>query len=119
MTDIKCTAAGDLDTTNSELSFVEGIEAIRQDIEMSLRTWLGETPYDEGAGVPYIQIIFKRGTTADAVRFIIEQKILSRDGVTDVLDLNLALDSLNRTATISGRALTDVGLLAFNTGAIA
>ena len=118
MTDLKITPGGDLDTTNSELTWVEGIDAIRQDIEMALRTWLGETPYDAAAGMPYLQIIFQRGTTAEAVRFIVEQKILSRDGVTDILELDSALDRATRTATFTGRVLTDVGILAFNTGAI-
>ena len=53
-----------------------------------------------------------------SVRDHAEQKILSRDGVTDVLELDTAIDTATRTVTISGRVLTDVGLLSFNTGAI-
>ena len=40
----------DLDLTNGDLSFVDRLEAVRQDIEMALRTWLEETPYDRNAG---------------------------------------------------------------------
>ena len=39
----------DLDLTNGELTFVTGRDAIAQDVQMSLRTWLGETPYDTTA----------------------------------------------------------------------
>ena len=36
----------DMDLTNGELSFVTGRDAIAQDVQMNLRTWLGETVYD-------------------------------------------------------------------------
>lgn len=93
----------DLDITNGALSFVSGIEAVRQDIEMALRTWLQETPYDRNAGVPYLQVIFRRGTTPATVRFLIEQKILSRRHVTEVLSLESSFDPATRQLTISGR----------------
>lgn len=93
----------DLDMTNGDLSFVTGIEAVRQDIEMSLRTWLAETPYDRSAGVPYIQIIFQRGTTIDAIRFIIERHIAGIDGVDGVNQLDTAVDKQTRTLTITGK----------------
>ena len=36
----------DMDLTNGDLSFVNGADAIGQDVTMRLRTWLGETVYD-------------------------------------------------------------------------
>lgn len=68
---------------------------------MALRTWMGETPYDRTAGVPYLQIIFAPGTTPQSVRFIVEQIIRSRVGVLDVLDLDVQVDG--DEATITGR----------------
>ena len=93
----------DLDLAKGDLSFVTGIEAVRQDLEMSLRTWLAETPYDRSAGVPYLQIIFRRGTTIEAIRFIIERHIAGIDGVDGVLELDTAVDKDARVMRITGR----------------
>ena len=71
----------DLDLTDGDLSWVIGLDAVIQDCTMTLRTWLEETPYDLGAGVPYLQVIFQRGVSLFAVRFIVEQILLARDGV--------------------------------------
>ena len=95
----------DLDITDGELTFVRGAEAITQDIRMRLRTWLGETPYDRSAGVPYLQVIFERGVEIDAVRFIIENQILNTPGVEQVTSLDVALEPRTRVATITGRVL--------------
>ncbi len=93
----------DLDLTNGELSLVTGIAGVAQAITMKLRTWLGESKYDRNAGVPYMQVIFKRGVRLEAVRFILEQIILSVPGVTEVVDLDFNLDSASREVTITGR----------------
>ena len=93
----------DLDITNGELSFVTGIDAVRQDLEMRLKTWLEETPYDRAAGVPYLQVIFARGVQVQAVRFILETIILDTDGVTEVLELETQIDTLTREFTVTGR----------------
>lgn len=104
----------DLFLENGELEFVTGGEAIRQDIEMRLRTWLGETPYDRSAGVPYLQIIFKRGTTLDAVNFILEQIVRDTPGVEEVLDFKPELDTKTRVLTVTGRARTIDGEIDFS-----
>jgi len=105
----------DVDLTGGDLSWVEGAEAVRQDIEMTLGTWLGETPYDKGAGVPYLQVIFKRGTTQAAIRFIIEHIIRDVDGVDDVLELSTELDRPTRVLTITGRARVGTEVVDFET----
>jgi hypothetical protein len=95
----------DLDLTDGELSFVTGIDAVRQDLEVKLRTFLNETPYDRGAGVPWLQIIFVRGVTISAVRFILEQRILAVDGITEVLQLDTVIDRATRELTVTGRVV--------------
>lgn len=110
---------GDVDLTDGDLWLVTEAEAIRQDIEMELETWLQECVYDRSAGVPYLQIIFRRGTTAQTVRFIVERKILNVSGVTEILELTSALDTDTRVFTASGRVLTDYGEVDFDTGQIA
>lgn len=93
----------DVDLTDGELSFVRLIDAVRQDIEMGLRTWLAETAYDRNAGLPYLQVIFQRGTTVTSIRFIILQFLLARDGVEEVIELDTSVDRNNRELTVTGR----------------
>ena len=95
----------DVDFAGGDLSFVTGIEAVRQDIEMTLRTFLEETPYDSSAGVPWLQVIFVKGTPTTAIEFIIQETILGVDGVTEVLELTTVLDRAARTLTIEGRVV--------------
>lgn len=93
----------DLELLNGELSFVLGKDAIAQDVTMALRTWLGETVYDLSAGVPYLQIIFKgKNPNLTSVRFILEQKILSRPGVLGVALEELELDPNTRELKVAG-----------------
>lgn len=92
----------DMDLTNGDLSFVTGRDAIAQDVQMSLRTWLGETVYDTTAGVPWLQVIFKgKNPNLDSVKFILEQNILRRPGVTGV-DLTLDFDRPSRVLNVTG-----------------
>ena len=98
----------DVDLTGGELSFVRGREAIAQDVQMRLRTWLGETVYDTTAGVPWLQAIFsEKNPDLDSVRFILERQILTTPGVTGIT-LELSFDRPTRTLTISGQ-MTSIG----------
>lgn len=99
----------DLDITNGALSWVTGAAAVRQAVEMALRTFLGECVYDRNAGVPYLQILFKRGTSVAAVRFIFEQQILAVEHVAEVLELDPVIDPVTRVCTITGRVRIDSG----------
>lgn len=98
--------------TNGDLTFVIGIEAVAQDVTMALRTWQGETPYARNVGMPYLQVIFQRGTRPQAVRFIAEQIILGRTGVQEVLELNTDHDTLTRVLTLTGRLRANGGEIA-------
>ncbi len=94
----------DMDLTNGDLTFVDGKEAIAQDVTMALRTWLGETVYDTTVGVPYLQVIFKgKNPNLTSIRFILEQIILRRPGVTGVALEELDLDRSTRVLTVAGK----------------
>jgi len=92
----------DIDITNGKLSFVTGIEAIAQSVVMKWRTWLGETAYDITAGVPYLQVIFKKNTNTDSIRYILEQKARSVPGVTSVY-LNVRFNKQTRVLSLTGK----------------
>ena len=104
---------GDMVLENGELSFVTGQAAIGQHIEMRLKTFLGETVYDQAAGVPYLQIIFQRQTPLDSVEFILKSIIEATPGVTGT-DLALTLDSRTRILSVTGTAQTIEGDVDFD-----
>jgi len=101
--DLKINNVSDLLIQNGDLVFVKGGEAIAQHIRMRLATWLGETPYDEKAGMPYLTIIFQPNTTPEAVKFILERGVLSTPGVTGV-NLDFVIDRQTRVLTVTGTA---------------
>ena len=93
----------DLDLTNGDVTMITGPEAIAQDIQMGLRTWLGESIYDRSAGVPYLQVIFKRGTPIGTIEQILKEYIESRRGVIQVTEITVTLlDPMTRQLKLSG-----------------
>jgi len=65
------------------------------------------------AGLPYEQVIFQKGTSLTAVRFIVEQALLARKGVVAVLELNTELNRATRELTITGRVKVDGSVVDF------
>ena len=104
----------DLDITNGVLSFVTGRDAIRQHLEMRLRTFLEEYVYDRSAGVPWVQVIFKRNTSLASVDAILRQVITATPGVEEVIELNLDVNRSTRVLTGTGRVRSSEGVLNFN-----
>jgi len=111
--DLKLTG-DDMDLTDGELSFVRSKEAIAQDIDMSTSTWLGESVYNTTAGIPYTQVIFVgKNPDLNTVKFILEQRVLSRPGVINV-EITPTLDSATRVLTATGKADTIEGEIDFS-----
>ena len=101
-------------TQDQDLLLVTGQDAIAQHILMRLRVWLGETPYDESEGVPYLQVIFKGTADLQATKFILTDNILRTPGVTGAELDPLVLDSATRELTVTGRATTIEGDVDFS-----
>jgi len=97
---------------DGDLSLVKDGEAISQHVGMRLRTWLGETPYNQAAGVPYETIIFQPGTDINAIQFILEQVVLNTPGVTGV-QLTLDVNRETRVLTVTGTAQSINGPIDF------
>lgn len=108
MSDIKA-SDGDVVISGADFVLATGLEGHIQDIERTLRTWLGESVYNRLAGLPYEQVIFQVGTTPEAARFIIEQRLNARDSVENVEELSTTIDQSTRKLTISGTVATPGG----------
>lgn len=99
--DLKLDTNSDLLIQGGDFSWVKGAEAIGQHVKMRLQTWLSETPYDQSAGAPYLQVIFQPSTSREAVKFILERVILATPGVTGV-QLSFVFDNATREMTVTG-----------------
>jgi hypothetical protein len=103
----------DLAIDGGELALVSNADAIGQHLRLRLQTWLGETPYDQSAGVPYLQVMFDPNTTDLARKFILQQQILATPGVTGVELLEVVADRQTRVLSVSGRATSINGPVDF------
>lgn len=106
----------DMVIIDGELQFVTGQEAIGQDIQMRLKTWLEETVYDLNAGVPYLQVIFgNRSPNLNAIRFILQSIVLATPGVISLVEaFTTDLDTQTRELTVTGTAITIEGNVDFS-----
>ncbi len=108
-------ATGDLDLTNSRVRLTQNIEeAVRQKLEITLRTFRGELFSNINFGVPYLenednpvqlfgeasQIVFDTE---------IKSQILSVEGVVDILSYNSFLSPIDGILDINFKATTESG----------
>ena len=109
------TLGNDMEIVNGDLSFADDKLGKAQDIAMNLRTFVGEpgTVYDTTAGIPWTQIIFRKGTTSDTVLLVIQDNVLRRAGVNST-DLTVTIDTATRVATATGTIDTDDGNIDFS-----
>lgn len=112
--DLQATSTGDLAIVDGELAWVTAQEAIAQHIAFRLRTALGECRYNTGEVVPWLQVIFRPGTTDQARRFILEQSVMGTPGVTGCTLDTPVVDPLTRACTVSGKAITIEGDVEFS-----
>lgn len=92
---------GDLAFDGVELAFVEGKDAVAQEIQTRLRWWRGEWFLDTSRGTPYLESILVKGATEATVRAILLREILSVPGVLRVPSLVVSIDRAARYATVT------------------
>ena len=113
--DFLLTQDGDIDITNNTMTLTQNIEtSSRQQILITLRTYLGEWVYNISAGIPYlandnnpIQLLGK--SSQSLVDFYLRQAILERENVTEILAYSSNFDKRSRVSTVSFEALTNSG----------
>lgn len=82
-------------------------EAIRQDVEQSLKMYKGEWFLDREPGVDYHGIVFAPGMDLGAIAAEYRRVILSRPGIADVYAMTLTVDAEQRTLEVSWSADSD------------
>ena len=110
--DFQLDTDGDIEIDSNDLILVDGIDAIKQSVQMRLKTFLGEEFSDDEVGVPWFTDILIKNPSFLVVGEIIKKKILETRGVTDIISFVFDIDG--RTATLDFEALTVNGFINFS-----
>lgn len=120
MTQIRQTINGDIDITNNEMTLTAHLsdEEIVQSLKQNLKTFLGEWFLDLTIGLPYIQVIFVKGTPVEVIETAFKNAIIKTIGVStlnsfDDLDLDTTTRELKvnfDVTTINGNTITINGV---------
>lgn len=90
---------GDLEVSGRDFVLINGLECKAQQIEVALRTELGEWFLDVTRGVPWIAQLLRKGTPLATVREVLVGKILEVGEIVAVRRLDLEVDPATRELT--------------------
>ena len=94
---------------------IDDANKVRQQIYLTLMTFLGEWFLDTTFGIPYFTDILIKGPSGSKIRSILRATILDVPDVTQVTTLNLALNNQTRILTVTLAAQTADGLVTLTT----
>lgn len=97
----KLSADGDYTFGNGQENFyINTPEGVGQSVKTRLLLWIGEWFLDIDEGVPYMQAIIGKKTKQEA-DIAIQERILSTEGVTELLDFQSEIDPDTRKISMS------------------
>lgn len=106
---------GDILIQNGKFVFLEGPEAIAQNLKSLFRTFQGEIAYDTTKGIPWYETAFIRAPDLAVMEAVLATKSLGVDGVEFVSEVSIERDSVDiHQLKIIVNALTEDGLLEFS-----
>jgi hypothetical protein len=94
---------------NGDMTLRTGLDAIKQMVDITLKTLLGEWFVNTTVGVPYFQEILVKAPNIAAINQIFKQAIEAVDGIGSVTGLTSNFDRAARTLNISWTASTNLG----------
>lgn len=95
--------SGDLDLSNG-LRLVTGSQAVAQRLGNAFRFFLGEWFLDTRLGVPYYELILRKGTDLRIVSQIFRDIITRDPEVDSVIDFRMSFDPIERVLTVQFEA---------------
>ena len=105
----------DLLEIGGQIQETDGATAIGQVVSTDLKTFLGELWLDKSFGIPYYELVFKKGVDLSAIKSMYVTKILAREDVLSINKFELNIDNANRTLRIlfditvtGGQTVTEV-----------
>ena len=99
--DLKLTVDGDLDFSTNDLVLIDGLEAIKQELQIRYRFFLGEWFLNENEGVPYVRDVLKKNANETQVRALLREVAITTPGVEKVNSLELDLDGATRVLSVT------------------
>lgn len=99
--DLKLNAAGDLDLSSNDVELLDGVEAIRQQLQIRYRFFTGEWFLDPDEGVPYIRDVLRKSPNEARVRALLAEVARTTPGVVSVDSIALDLDASLRQLTVT------------------
>lgn len=98
---------------NGNITYVNGVDRVRQQIEFRLNLWKNEWFLDSEFGTPYLQDVLGKQVTLNGALSAIRAEILAVDGVTGIVEFSYKFDRENRKLSIDFTANTDYGLVQY------
>lgn len=111
MQDIELNDDGDLMIRNYDLSLVEGIDQITQNLAIRLRFFLNDWFLDVTAGIPYYEDIFIKAPNRIRIESVLKDEIVSTDGINEIISFSSEFNSNLRKFSVSFTAETDEGTI--------
>ena len=104
----------DLVIENHDLVLVDGLDAIRQELDIALQFFQGDWFLDTRWGIPYYERLLGKKPKLNVIKDLFRDAILKVNGVSSILDLNLEFSAATRVLQVSFRAGTIEGVLEYD-----
>jgi hypothetical protein len=104
----------DLVIEKGDFVLVDGLDAIRQELDIALHTFLGEWFLDTRIGMPWFQKILGEKPRLSVVLSIFRDAILKVNGILSVTDLNAEVNAAERELTVTFRAISTEGEIEYS-----
>jgi hypothetical protein len=83
--------------------------SIRQDVKIRLQWFFDEWRFNPEAGIPYFEEVFLKNPNTDVIAQIFREEATKAEGVKEITNVSVVVDSKSRTATIKFTIITDYG----------
>jgi hypothetical protein len=101
---------GDLDVSGNDLRIIEGAPMVAQQIQVLLRSFLGEWEFDLDYGPPWFtRILGVKPVNLNDAENALKDEILGVDYVKEIASLSMDFDRTTRKWSLTGFVKTDFG----------
>ena len=107
--DILLDKSGDI--AIGETADISLTHSIRQEVKILLRWFFAEWRFAPDLGFPYFEDVFVKNPDTSAIARIVRTEGAKADGVKEIRDVRVTVDSKTRSAVIKFSIITDYGSL--------
>ena len=98
--DLKLDTSGDLDLSTGDAVLLDGIEEIRQRVEIKLKFFKGEWFLAPNFGVPWFRDILIKNPQTDVVRNLLIRAVETEPNIDKVTEITLTYDATTRALIV-------------------